>query len=335
MKKINRVIIATLPNGAFGNAGQTWKNIDFNSLKSKLESKNLDVIYCSVTALLSLDLSFNDIVIYTSSDEPNVRSYLKDVMYLVSKKSVIVPSYESLLAHENKGFQQIYRDEYNFGGLCGGYSFDSDDLPKEYPFVYKKVTGAGSSGVSLVRSKKDYLKIRNRDFRVSFKRKVIKYLRKVKLSAIEYLLYSYRHKGFNLFVHQDFVDNLDHDFKVLVFSGRYYVLKRSVKENDFRASGSGLLAFETAPLSVLNFSKEIFEVLDVPVASLDIAEQIEGCKLIEYQMLNFGPYALNNSPGFYTFENDEWKFNDGSSDLNFNYSLAYESYIMKIVNNDN
>jgi hypothetical protein len=325
--EIKKIYIATLPNGYFGSSGTSWKSLDTKKISEALVKSGYVVIETMIDRLIDLELGKGDIVIYTSSDEINIRTYLKDVMYLISKRCPIIPNYESLLAHENKGFQQIYRQEKKFGNLNGGYIFDGDNLPDQLPYVYKSVTGAGSSGVSLVRSQNDLKKIQTKNFKISIKRILIKFYRKLTLSAGEFKIYGYRHKGFGLCVYQQFVDNLSHDYKVLIFGKRYFVLKRNVRKNDFRASGSGNFSFVTPPQIVLNFAKLIFEKINVPYISLDIAINNDTCVLIEYQALNFGPYTLTSSPGHYSLIDHKWIFSKGKIDLEESFSLALDEYI--------
>jgi glutathione synthase/RimK-type ligase-like ATP-grasp enzyme len=325
-----KVFIATLPNGFFGSSGISWKSLSPEKISEKIKKDGNDVIVTQIDKLQNITLEKNDIVIYTSSDEQHIRAYIKDLMYIISKKCTIIPSYDALLAHENKGFQQLFRNEHNFGNVDGGYTFDADSLPRKFPYVYKKTTGAGSSGVSLIKKEKDLKKIKSRDFRISLKRKAINLARKLKLTKNEFEIYYYRNKGFNLAVYQEFIEDLSCDYKVLVFAEKFFVLKRDVRKNDFRASGSGLFKFDTPPEELLEFSEEIFKKIDTPYASLDVAIKNNECKLIEYQALNFGPYTLVNSPGYFIKKNLVWTYIEMESDLEENFSNALSVYIRNI-----
>ncbi|MEL0167501.1 MAG: hypothetical protein VW877_05180 [Pseudomonadaceae bacterium] len=298
MKKRN-VYIAVLPDGRFFSAGTSWSRLDMVAVVESLAKAGYEARLISVTGIEDIPLKKDDVVFYTSSDEGSIRSYLKDIMYFVSLRCEIVPSYEILLSHENKGFQQLLRSYKGFGGLCGGYFFDLDEVGASYPFVYKKITGAGSAGVALVRGPKDLNDVRRRDYSLGIKRRLIKLQRKSKLTKSEYSIYAYRHKGFSLAVWQEFVDGLAFDYKVLVFGDRYFVLKRNVRNGDFRASGSGDFSFASAPDLVLNYAREVFLELGSPYVSLDIAVKDDKCYLIEYQGLNFGPYTMLNSKEYY------------------------------------
>ncbi|WP_394186277.1 ATP-grasp domain-containing protein [Pseudoalteromonas tetraodonis] len=322
-----KVYFVTWPNGFFGSAGASWKQLDIELLSKKISSK-FEVEVVSINKILSCELKKQDIVIYNSSENREMRDYIKDVIYLVSKKANIVPSFDSLMAHESKGFQQLFRQEMYFGNLNGQYCVDLDDVHQKEPFVLKLVEGAGSSQVHLIKGNKDIHSIRRKYFKDSLVRKIKNIIRSTKLNKKQLDIYLYKYKAFTRIVTQDFIPGLESDYKVLVFGNKYYVLNRKVKKNDFRASGSGILNFIEPPMAVLDFAKSVFFKLDEPYASLDIAMSNEGCHLIEYQVLNFGPYTLVNSPGFYTENNGDWKFHKKTSELENEFSEALYEHII-------
>lgn len=319
-----KVYIATLPNNFFGSAGQSWKSLNVDKLSSLL---NYEAEIITINDLMKIDFKKSDIIIYSSSDEDNIRLYLRDVMYFVNKKCKIIPNYNMLLSHENKGFQELLRAELGFGNLKGNYFFDIDDSKLSMPKVLKTVSGSASQGVFLVKNKDDILNIKNKHFEVSTKRKIIKLQRRLRLRRSEFAIYNYRYKGFNRFVEQDFIPNLENDFKVLVFGDRYYCLKRGIKKNDFRASGSGMHEYVKPPEVVLKFAKAIFDRINNPYASLDIAYSTNGCHLIEYQGTNFGPTALLKSPHRYLFSDEGWVEEKNNKDLEENFAYALNFFI--------
>lgn len=323
-----RVFFVTLPNGSFGSAGQSWLSLNIDSISNKIIKLGFEIHKTSIEKILNdYDLKEEDLVIYTSSENKVVRQYVKDVMYLVDKKSNIIPSYDLLMAHENKGFQELYRKDKKIGNLDGFYRFDHEQLPSAYPYVYKSIDGAGSSGVELVRdsSKRDKL-IKNKE-RVNLKRKIISFLRKLKLTKEQFSIYQYNKKSFHGFIVQEFINDLSFDYKILVFWDKFFVLKRNIKAGDFRASGSGLFEFEKPSDEVLEYARDIFSTLDTPYASLDIAVSEGVCKLIEFQALNFGPYTLINAPGYYQLKGSDWHFIEGKSSLEEEFSRSLAAFI--------
>lgn len=319
-----KVYVATLPNGFFGSTGCSWQSLNVSKLSMLLD---YDAEIVTINDLITIDLNPDDVVIYTSSDEENIRLYLRDVMYFINKKCKLLPSYNMLLSHENKGFQELLKTELGFGNLKGNYFFDIDDSILSMPKVLKTISGAGSSGVFLAKGKKDVTNIKNKYFEVSNKRKIIKLQRRFKLKSSEFSIYDYRHKGFNLFVEQEFIPELSNDFKILIFGDRYYCLKRDVKDRDFRASGSGLFEFVKPPKEVLDFAKSVFDKLDNPYASLDIAESDGECYLIEFQGTNFGPFTLLNSSSRYVYSNNNWVEEENNKDLEENFAYALNTFL--------
>ena len=325
---MNTIHILTLPNGFFGRAEQGWKTLNIIKVKKILESYGYTVKIGEITKALDLEISPDDFVLYTSSDEQNIRNHIKDTVYFLSKKCKIIPNYEALLAHENKGFQQLWRNEKKICTLSGGYFFDHAELPRKYPYVYKSVTGAGSSGVRLIKNDASRKKTLRKEFKVSIIRKIIKIFKKFKITKDEYLQYLYRHKGFNLGVWQEFIEGLNCDYKVLIYGKKYYTLTRDVRKNDFRASGSGSFHYTAAMPEVLDYARKVFLSLDVPFASLDIAEKDGKCYLIEYQCMHFGPYTTINSKGFYNkTELGDWTYILETPDLELNTAESVHDYI--------
>jgi len=101
---------------------------------------------------------------------------------------------------------------------------------------------------------------------------------------------------------QEFIPNLKWDFRVLIIFDRYYITKRHVRENDFRASGAKKFDFNFKPdEQILDFAKNIYSKFDTPFLSIDIAFDEKACYLIEFQALHFGLNVLVKSGGYYSF----------------------------------
>lgn len=324
-----KVYLATLPNDYFGNSSQSWLSIDVDLIKNYLVDKGFVVDIVKITDLFNINFDKNDYVFYCSFDNIEIASYIKDLMYFVAKKVKIVPNYDLLLCFENKGAQELYKKHYNFGDLKGDYFFDINDFDNNYPKVFKTNSGAGSTGVYLIKNESQLLKIKNKFFVPSLKRKLIKIQRKMKLDEEQYKIYDYRYNKYMPYVIQDFIPSLDRDYKILIFGSKYYILTRFVRKNDFRASGSGNFKFIEVSNELLEFAKNCFQHLDVPYASLDIAEKDGKFYLIEFQATNFGPYTLCESPWYYTFNNC-WELIKSKSELSQSFAESFEWYLNNV-----
>jgi len=321
-----KVYLLSLPSGIFGNGGQSWLSIDLAPTRALLQSRGFAVEDAMIDQVFELQLAPDDIVVYSSCEATEIREYMKDAFYFLRTRCILLPDYEFLLAYENKGFQELKKRAMEIGNLSGDYHYDMDGKERRVPYVFKTIDGAGSSGVHLVRTREDEYRLRRKYFSVGLKRRAILQQRKRVLSADEFATYRYRHKGFRRHIAQAFVPGADHDYKILIYGDRYFGLKRYVRKNDFRASGSGRFDFsERVPDKVLNFAAEIAGHLDAPQLSLDIVISSEVCHLIEYQAMNFGPITLTQSEGYYTISSlGTWNWTAGPSDLSecFSHSLG-------------
>ena len=129
------------------------------------------------------------------------------------------------------------------------------------------------------------------------------------------------------FVLQPMVESANHDWKVLVLGAKLYALRRAVRKNDFRASGSGMFEFANAPASLLDYAINITSKLDTPFLSLDIIEQDGSCNLLEFQATHFGPYTLINAPHHYELKGGSWQTVEGKSVLEVEYARSLAEHI--------
>ena len=227
----NIVYLVTLPNGYFISAGQSWLSIDVNYLECAISDRGYTVVRITIDKLAGLDVYKDDFLIYTSSPEEHIREYIKNSLYFFSGKCNLIPKYEFLLAHEDKGFQEILKRELEIKGLSAFYHYDIDAYSHgNYPVVFKTVDGAGSAGVELVKNESERISIKRKLFSLSLFRSILLFMRWLKLSKDEFNFYKYRHKGFRPFILQEFVEGLECDYKILIFSDRYFGLKRYTKK---------------------------------------------------------------------------------------------------------
>jgi glutathione synthase/RimK-type ligase-like ATP-grasp enzyme len=139
----------------------------------------------------------------------------------------------------------------------------SDWIQKtSFPKVFKLRGGAGSSNVKLVRTKRDARKLIKKAFGKGFpqfnslnnlneKIRVYKEGRGTLFSLLkgfgrllistEYSRIRGREKGYVFF--QDFMPNNPFDIRIVVVGNKAFGLKRMVRKNDFRASGSGNIIY--------------------------------------------------------------------------------------------
>jgi glutathione synthase/RimK-type ligase-like ATP-grasp enzyme len=133
----------------------------------------------------------------------------------------------------------------------------------EYPVVFKLRGGAGSQNVRLVRNKKEALRLVRKAFGRGFalydpvrslqERWRLFLLKKTPFRDLlkgfarfivppPYSRAKGREKGYVYF--QQYIPSNDHDIRVVVIGDKAFAIKRMVRENDFRASGSGNILYD-------------------------------------------------------------------------------------------
>jgi len=146
-----------------------------------------------------------------------------------------------------------------------------------FPKVFKLRGGAGSINVRLVRTKQKAKQLINKAFNRGFphidpisriKDQFWTFRRDKNILGIKNIIsglvrlifptqierFSHREKGYIYF--QDFIPENDFDSRLIVIGDRCFGMRRYCRKNDFRASGSGLLAYE----------KELFDTEAVKIA---------------------------------------------------------------------
>ena len=176
-----------------------------------------------------------------------------------------------------------------------------------FPKVFKLRGGAASTNVKLVKSKKQARKLVRKAFDKGFpqfdrfgnlKERMRKFLEgKDSFSgflkgvgrlfiATEFARMRNNEKGYIYF--QDFISGKDHDFRIVVIGDKSFALKRMVRNNDFRASGSGNYLYE----------KELFDSELIRLA-FQLSEKIKSqCIAYDFIVDNGKPLAVEISYGF-------------------------------------
>jgi glutathione synthase/RimK-type ligase-like ATP-grasp enzyme len=177
---------------------------------------------------------------------------------------------------------------------CFGTLEELQDALREnavpFPCVIKPSSGAMSRGVACAKSAEElchHARIISRT--PHYVHEFKEYARSKRSRYYGYVPES-RYQG--KFIVQPLVDGLDGDWKVLVYGNQYYVLKRHVRPGDFRASGSHVNYLpgrhSGIPDVVLDYVHSIYQKLNIPHLSVDVAYDGSRPYLIEFQAVHFG-----------------------------------------------
>ena len=95
-----------------------------------------------------------------------------------------------------------------------------------------------------------------------------------------------RDRGYVYF--QEFISGNDYDIRVIVIGGRAFAIKRMVREDDFRASGSGNILYEK-----INFDERTIKL------SFEISEKLHTqCVAFDFVYQDVKPLLVEISYGF-------------------------------------
>lgn len=213
-----------------------------------------------------------------------------------------------------------------------------------FPKVFKLKGGAGAANVRLIKTQKEANKLIKQAFGrgfpqydkwAGFKERIRKYKEgKVGLLDIlkglarlfiapEFAKQQAPERGYVYF--QDFVPNNNFDIRVVVVAGRAAAEKRYVRENDFRASGSGKFSYEGIDEQVIKIAFDVANKLGLQSAAFDFIYDADDKPLIVEVSYGFGTDGINKSPGYWDVDLNwhEGKFNPQEWMLNH---LVVEAY---------
>lgn len=177
-----------------------------------------------------------------------------------------------------------------------------------FPLVYKLSHGAGSTNVRLVHNYEEAKKIckihfstfLDPEFFLNLYYKKIKNIEDIKEYFKKPLKkYGNNNRGSILF--QEFLPDNSYDIRVTVVGKKYYIFRRYVRENDFRASGSGKIDYcvDECDLEAIKIAVELSNKINVQTMAYDfLYDKNHMLKICEISY-GFVGNAINRTPGWY------------------------------------
>lgn len=329
---------------------ENYTSMDVGKIREFFISRSYYVKVCKFSEL-DLDEDYNGVyIVYQSSEAPGsfYKRYIENLIYFLEKKGAVpLPKFEYLKAHHDKASMEFLRRAFrdrslkNVQSLCYGSWVDARNYSLGFPVVIKGVSSSASAGVYLARNKTEYDKLIKKAGKILIGRRpldlVINYF-KILVKKIIKLLDKSKEKYYwslnttpvsTPLVVQPFIGGLKGDYKVLIFGRKYYLLYRKNRKNDFRASGSGKFfdVPEEERESLLSFAKKLTCEIDFPIIGMDVAFDGQKYYLIEFQMIDLGPVAMQRSTFWHELHDGKWIRFDGKSDLEEEFSRAIYDYI--------
>lgn len=296
-------------NHFFGESLPTYKSMDMGIIRKTLEENGFSVEYISIEDLQEEPLDTRCLYLCGSHQNATVKQYYDDVLDFSHIEKNLIPRRVLIKAHENKGYQGLLARTLDIPYVSQSYFID--EKPVTAKTVVKCLSGAGSAGVTLCETTREQAQfLRTPKFWGSTTGQLLAYLKsfiKLRLGRGDFLTEKLHFNQPRVrYVHQDFIPNLAFDYKVLVFMDKCFVLKRGVRDHDFRASGSGKFEFIEPSNALLDFALSVRQKLNSPYASLDVVKHGDCYECIEYQCVHFGPYTQMNAPLYYQHIDGQW-----------------------------
>ena len=322
--------------GSKQNSESYRSGMKLDLLKSEFHKHGFKVFIYQISNFEKMNKNLKDAyILFTSTEDINgkYKSFISDIVYFFQLSNYsIIPNYAILKSHNNKVMMELLRIKHDFDDV---HFFDTKfastineikNLKVEFPIVIKGSSGALSKGVYLANNRKEL---------ISFYNKI--HLKDRLLVRIKEWGRRIKHRGnYNSeslrrgkVVIQKFIPNIDHDYKVLIYFDKCFVLKRNNRKNDFRASGSGDYEYiEDVSVEILNLALHLRKKLSVPNLSIDIAETNKGLCVFEFQGIYFGTKTIEFSPfHFFLEENGNWKIIKEKVDLEKTFVYSVSKFI--------
>ena len=219
------------------------------------------------------------------------RIFAKQLLYSVENSGKIVfPNFKTTWHFDDKVGQK-YLFEAIGAPLVPSYVFYTKQeafqwiKQTQFPKVFKTTGGSGSSNVKLIRSKRQAIRLVKKAFgrgisaldkRNQLSNRLWRVKRDKSIASIIIFLKGFvrlviptvfekmhgREKGYVYF--QDFIPGNSFDTRLVVVGNRCFGIRRYNRDNDFRASGSGLLKYEP----------ELFCTRDIAIA-FDLSNKLK------------------------------------------------------------
>jgi glutathione synthase/RimK-type ligase-like ATP-grasp enzyme len=210
-----------------------------------------------------------------------------------------------------------------------------------FPKVFKLKGGAGSINVKLVKTKQQAKKLVKQAFGRGFdafdswtvftdtierfrrQKTLHNFLRIIKWGGKGIFVdkqYKVFPKQRNYVYFQEFIPNLSYDIRLIVIGNKCYYLKRNTRNNDFRASGSGMLEFAPGKfnLEAVDIAFKAARQLNMICVAYDFIFDENDQPLVVEISYGFQPYVYDQCLGFY---DKDLKWN--KTDVNLEYEIVH------------
>jgi len=343
---MRELVLLTAPKRFIGQTRRPWVPLDVDRFISELKNKSITVREYEYHQAANTAELQNSTIFYSFSQVENLRAYLRDLVFSLQQRgNKVLPSYELLLCHENKGYQEHYKKLLGITSPWAYYLSRKEEITSyniSYPVVLKSLEGSNAKGVALVKNQQELLhKINLWEGKLGwydrwdlFRRN---YLRKAKQfpgypqysNKLDQEQYREHIEPRLRFVLQEFIPGLDSDYRVIVLGDRFYVSRRMTKQGDWRASGTKLFTYDPKPNpDLLDYASSLYYKVSSPSLAMDVGISDNGLHLFEFQALHFGVTPIVLGPGYFIKHRGDWQFQEGSGSYEVELAYAIDHYLV-------
>jgi hypothetical protein len=286
------------------------------------------IVNCYDTDIIEQLEDCDGLMWHWSHGDYKAQNFARQLIYSLEKMGKkVFPSYDTCWHFDDKVGQKYLLEAIGVP-LVPSYVFYDKGTALEwlekatFPKVFKLRGGAGSQNVKLIRTKKEAESIIHKAFSKGFplvdknaglKQRFWTLKRDKNIKAIKHVLkgfirYFFPKKGLDLlpvqkgYVYfQDFISNNDFDDRIVIVGERAFALKRFVRKNDFRASGSGMFSYEknSVDLSSVKIAFQIASKLNLQSVAFDFIYQNSLPFVVEISYAYAMGAAYDNCPGYW------------------------------------
>ena len=250
----------------------------------------------------------------------------KKILFALEQAGIkVFPNFKTGWHFDDKVAQKYLLEAFNVSLVPSFVFYEKKEAlnwAKEtsYPKVFKLKGGAGATNVKLIKNKKYAITLINKAFGKGFsqfdrinnlKERFNKFrkgqdtlLGVLKGIARLFIITDFAklqspEKGYIYF--QEFMPNNDSDIRVIVIGKKAFAIKRMVRENDFRASGSGNIIYnpETIDKKILKYAFDINEKAGFQCAAYDFIYDAKNNPLVVEVSYGFSVEAYDSCPGYW------------------------------------
>jgi len=271
---------------------------------------------------------------YPPCDFQEKKSVYDERLYFLSHfmNKFIYPSFDELYIYENKRNMAYFLRLFEYPHPKTNVFAIKKDAQKyvensDYPIVFKTNIGASATGVDIVESKKEALKIVDKIFgkfhpALSFGKLVW-----TKYQNIPIPKFGSAQKHYAII--QDFY-KIKWEWRIIKIGNTYSGHQKLLKGKF--ASGSDLIGWVKPPLELLHLVKSIGERHSFFSLAVDIFETIDGVFLINEIQSMFGSYKhyqmkIDDQKGVYTYKNGDFAFCKGEFHQDNSQRLRIKHFI--------